>query len=123
MPSNSFGQELDSAAAVKDFCEVNFSLDFPMTGLVEVTGPDAHPFYAWAAEAGHAPTWNFHKLLLDGEGAIVAQLRHSHRARRSRAGRGDRGAAAALTPAPPTACRPRPNDGIPAPRNDREEIG
>ena len=46
VPSKSFGQELDSAAAVKDFCEVNFAIDFPMTGLVAVTGPDAHPFYA-----------------------------------------------------------------------------
>ena len=54
VPSRSFGQELDSAAAVKDFCEVNFAVDFPMTGLVEVTGPGAHPFYAWAAGQGQA---------------------------------------------------------------------
>jgi glutathione peroxidase len=72
VPSKSFGQELDSAAAVKDFCEVNFAIDFPMTGLVEVTGPQAHPFYLWAAEQGRAPTWNFHKVLLDGDGNIVA---------------------------------------------------
>ena len=72
VPSKSFGQELDSAAAVKDFCEVNFAIDFPMTGLVAVTGPDAHPFYVWAARQGQAPTWNFHKILLDGDGAIVA---------------------------------------------------
>ena len=72
VPSNSFRQELDSAGAVKEFCEVNFALDFPMTGLVEVVGPEAHPFYLWAAEAGYAPAWNFHKLLLDGEGRIVA---------------------------------------------------
>jgi glutathione peroxidase len=72
VPSRSFGQELDSAAAVKDFCEVNFAIDFPMTGLVEVTGAEAHPFYAWAAEQGQAPTWNFHKILLDADGRIVA---------------------------------------------------
>jgi glutathione peroxidase len=72
VPSRSFGQELDSAAAVKDFCEVNFAIDFPMTGLVEVTGAEAHPFYRWAAEQGHAPEWNFHKILLDGDGAIVS---------------------------------------------------
>jgi glutathione peroxidase len=74
VPSKSFGQELDSAAAVKDFCEVNFAIDFPMTGLVEVKGPAAHPFYVWAAEQGYAPRWNFYKLLLDGEGRIVAQF-------------------------------------------------
>ena len=73
-PSKSFNQELDTDAAVKEFCEVNFSLDFPMTGLVTVTGPEAHPFYLWAAEAGYVPDWNFHKLLLDGEGRIVAEF-------------------------------------------------
>jgi glutathione peroxidase len=72
VPSKSFGQELDSAGAVKDFCEANFAIDFPMTGLVEVRGPTAHPFYRWAAEQGYAPDWNFYKLLLDGDGRIVA---------------------------------------------------
>jgi glutathione peroxidase len=74
VPSPSFGQELGSAAEVKDFCEMNFALDFPMTGLVEVTGPEAHPFYARAAAEGFAPAWNFHKILLDGEGRMVAQF-------------------------------------------------
>jgi glutathione peroxidase len=72
VPSDSFRQELGSAAEVADFCEVNFGIDFPMTDLVEVTGPGAHPFYAWAAAQGVAPSWNFHKILLDGEGRIVA---------------------------------------------------
>ena len=74
MPSPSFGQELESAEAVKEFCEMNFAIDFPMTGLVEVKGPAAHPFYVWAAEQGYAPQWNFYKFLLDGEGRIVAQF-------------------------------------------------
>ena len=77
VPSRSFGQELDSAGAVKDFCEVNFAIDFPMTGIVEVTGAQAHPFYAWAADQGHAPTWNFHKLLLDGDGRLVGTFDRS----------------------------------------------
>lgn len=71
VPSNSFRQELSSEAAVRDFCEVNFALDLPMTGIVEVTGPGAHPFYAWAAAAGVVPRWNFHKILLDGEGRLA----------------------------------------------------
>ena len=53
---------------------MNFALDFPMTGLVEVRGPQAHPFYALAAAQGFAPAWNFHKILLDGEGRMVAQF-------------------------------------------------
>ena len=71
VPSDSFRQELATGAAVKDFCEVNFSIDFPMTEITPVTGPDAHPFYAWARDQGVAPRWNFHKILLDGEGRIV----------------------------------------------------
>ena len=41
---------------------------------MEVKGPGVHPFYAWAAEQGFAPHWNFVKLLLDGEGRIVRQF-------------------------------------------------
>jgi glutathione peroxidase len=73
VPSNSFGQELGTSAEVKDFCELNYAIDFPMTTLVEVRGPAAHPFYVWAAARGYAPGWNFHKILLDGEGRVVAE--------------------------------------------------
>ena len=71
IPSDSFRQELRSAEAVKDFCEVNFAIDFPMSDIVAVTGPSAHPFYRWAASEGVAPGWNFHKILLDPQGEIV----------------------------------------------------
>jgi glutathione peroxidase len=74
VPSPSFRQELGTAAEVRDFCEVNFAIDFPMTELVEVTGPGAHPFFAWAADQGAGPTWNFHKILLDGDGAIAGSF-------------------------------------------------
>ncbi len=74
VPSPSFGQELGSAGEVRDFCEMNFGIDFPMTALVEVRGPEAHPFYALAAAQGFAPDWNFHKILLDREGRMVAQF-------------------------------------------------
>ena len=70
-PSDDFRQELADEAAVKHFCEVNFSIDFPMTEIVDVKGPDAHPFYAWAADVEGAPRWNFYKYLIDGDGAIV----------------------------------------------------
>lgn len=74
VPSNSFRQELGSEAEVKEFCEVNFGISFPMTELVAVTGASAHPFYAWARDQGVAPSWNFHKILLDGEGRIVGSF-------------------------------------------------
>ncbi|MEO0360425.1 MAG: glutathione peroxidase, partial [Pseudomonadota bacterium] len=67
-----FNQELASNEAVKEFCEVNYSLTVPMTEVTEVTGDAAHPFYQWLREAhDFTPRWNFNKVLLDGEGRFV----------------------------------------------------
>ncbi|MEM8759646.1 MAG: glutathione peroxidase [Pseudomonadota bacterium] len=74
VPSDDFNQELDSDAAVKEFCSVNFALDFPMAGITPVVGTGAHPFYAWARrELGpsRAPRWNFHKYLVGPRGELV----------------------------------------------------
>ncbi|WP_424964555.1 glutathione peroxidase [Dinoroseobacter sp. S375] len=73
VPSDSFNQELESAAEVAEFCEINYGLDLPMTDITPVRGPDAHPFYSWLQQSeGVAPRWNFTKVLLDGEGGYVA---------------------------------------------------
>lgn len=73
VPSDAFRQELSSDAAVAEFCEVTYGLTIPMTTITDVTGPDAHPFYRWLAEAhGQRPAWNFSKALLDPTGALVA---------------------------------------------------
>lgn len=74
VPSDSFRQELGTDAAVKEFCEVNFAIDFPIAAITDVTGEDAHPFYRWAAAQGVAPAWNFHKILIDGEGGIAGSF-------------------------------------------------
>ena len=75
VPSNDFGgQEPGSNADIKKFCEVNYSIDFPMTGKVSVKGSDAHPFYKWAEKelgAPAAPKWNFHKYLVAPDGRLV----------------------------------------------------
>lgn len=73
VPSDSFRQELDSAAAVKDFCELNYDLDLPMTDITAVVGPEAHEFYKDVKrETGFEPRWNFNKVLLDPEGEVLA---------------------------------------------------
>lgn len=72
VPSDDFDQELESAAAVKDFCAVNFAIDFPMTAITPVSGTAAHPFYRWAADQAGAPRWNFHKYLVGPDGRLVA---------------------------------------------------
>lgn len=74
-PSNDFGgQEPGQAEEIKEFCEVNFNITFPMTDKTVVKGQSAHPFYQWAAaELGMMakPRWNFHKYLIDREGKLV----------------------------------------------------
>lgn len=71
VPSNDFNQEFATKAAVKEFCSVNFAIDFPMATITPVRGPDAHPFFAWAAEQHGAPSWNFNKYLVGPDGALI----------------------------------------------------
>ncbi|UOA25513.1 glutathione peroxidase [Pseudosulfitobacter sp. DSM 107133] len=73
VPSDDFRQELGSAAEVKEFCELTFGLDMPMTDITHVTGALAHPFYAQVRdETGFEPRWNFHKVLIGPEGQVAA---------------------------------------------------
>lgn len=72
VPSDDFNQELESAAEVKEFCEINFGLTLPMADMQHVRGPQAHPFFkAVAAETGFVPGWNFNKVLIGGDGQVV----------------------------------------------------
>ncbi|MDC0394412.1 glutathione peroxidase [Alphaproteobacteria bacterium] len=74
VPSNDFGgQEPGSDAQIKDFCEVNFNLDFPMTAKIKIKGKDGHPFYKWVGEElgwTALPKWNFHKYLITKDGQL-----------------------------------------------------
>jgi len=72
VPSDDFQQELDSAGEVKEFCEVTFGLDLPMTDITRVRGTAAHPFFRWLKdEHGFAPGWNFNKVLIGPDGGFV----------------------------------------------------
>ena len=72
VPSDDFAQELGSDAEVAAFCDLQFGLTLPMTTILPVRGPGAHPFYRWMATAhGFVPQWNFNKVLLDGAGRPV----------------------------------------------------
>jgi glutathione peroxidase len=72
VPSDDFNQELDSAAEVKEFCEINFNLTLPMTDMMHVRGSEAHEFYkAVEAETGFVPRWNFNKVLIDPTGTVA----------------------------------------------------
>ena len=72
VPSDDFNQELGSEGEVKEFCEITFGLDVPMTEITSVRGRSAHPFYAWLREEhGFQPRWNFNKVLIGPEGELV----------------------------------------------------
>ena len=76
VPSDDFRQELDSNAEVKEFCELNYGIDMPMTGVTHVKGRKAHPFFASLKdEAGFAPRWNFNKVLIAPDGTVAATYR------------------------------------------------
>ena len=58
---------------IKEFCEVNFNINFPMTSKVDVKGENAHEIYKWALKnygKSAVPKWNFHKILINSEGKI-----------------------------------------------------
>ena len=74
VPSNQFGgQEPGTESEIKDFCETNFNITFPITSKYDVKGSNAHPIYLWAKETygkSAVPKWNFHKILINKEGKI-----------------------------------------------------
>ena len=74
VPSNDFYQEYKDEKDVKNFCELTFGVNFPMTSITAVRGSSAHPFYKWAKVTyGNKtiPKWNFHKILVNKEGKII----------------------------------------------------
>ena len=75
VPTGDFGgQELASNGAIKEFCSVNFSIDFLMTEKTFINGDNAHPFYQWAGDKVGMlgqPRWNFHKYLIGRDGHIA----------------------------------------------------
>jgi glutathione peroxidase len=74
IPSNQFGgQEPGANSEIKDFCETNFNITFPMTSKYDVKGDKAHPIYLWAKDTygkSTVPKWNFHKILINKNGKV-----------------------------------------------------
>ena len=73
VPSNSFNQEKKKNSEVKEFCEVNFGITFPLSAITEVKGNNAHELFKWAKTnhgSSAVPKWNFHKILINKEGKI-----------------------------------------------------
>jgi glutathione peroxidase len=74
VPTNNFKQEPGSNDQIKDFCETNFGITFPMTEKINVIGANSHPFYKWAKDdfgISAIPKWNFHKIIIGKDGKVA----------------------------------------------------
>ena len=74
VPSNDFGgQEPGGPQEIHQTAET-YGVSFPIAAKVKVLGPEAHPFYRWAAQERprDLPKWNFHKYLVGRDGHITA---------------------------------------------------
>jgi len=74
VPSNDFNQEPGGASEILDTAHGKYGVSFPLTEKTNLRGPDAHPFYRWAAAERplDVPTWNFHKYLVGRDGRLAA---------------------------------------------------
>jgi glutathione peroxidase len=75
VPSNDFGgQEPGGPAEISETANKEYGVTFPLTAKAVVKGPDAHPFYKWAAaeRPQETPKWNFHKYLIGSDGYMRA---------------------------------------------------
>lgn len=77
-PCNQFGkQESGSNDEIKDFCDLNFNISFPLFQKIEVNGEGAHPLYQELKN--QAPgllgskniKWNFTKFLVGKNGKVI----------------------------------------------------
>lgn len=72
VPSNDFNQEPGDATAIAETAH-HHGVTFPIAAKAELRGPNAHPFYKWAAteRPKELPRWNFHKYLVGRNGHIA----------------------------------------------------
>ncbi|MFT5316177.1 MAG: glutathione peroxidase [Candidatus Krumholzibacteriia bacterium] len=75
-PSNNFGkQEPGAAAEIREFCDDNYKVTFPMFQKSVVVGEDKNNIYQYMTEGGlEEPTWNFTKYLVNKEGRVIARF-------------------------------------------------
>ena len=77
-PANNFaGQEPGSASEIRQFCNQNYGVTFPLMEKISVKGDDMHPLYRWLTSRekngvmDSEVRWNFQKYLIDENGNLV----------------------------------------------------
>jgi glutathione peroxidase len=81
-PCNQFmGQEPGTAAEIREFCDTNYHVQFPLFEKIDVNGAKAHPIYQELTRATDADgeagdvKWNFEKFLVAPDGTVVGRFR------------------------------------------------
>jgi len=77
-PANNFlKQEPGSNLEIKDFCDKNYGITFPIMSKVSVKGNDIDPIFEWLTQKEKNGvkdidvTWNFQKFLINENGELV----------------------------------------------------
>ena len=80
-PANNFGgQEPGTDNQIKEFCKVNYGVNFPMFSKVSVKGGDQHPLFKYLTTADNPDftgeiKWNFEKFLISTDGVLKHRFR------------------------------------------------
>ncbi|MEX2474811.1 glutathione peroxidase [Marinobacter sp.] len=77
-PCNQFmNQDPADNDGISEFCSLNYGVEFPMFGKIEVNGPGAHPMYRFLKQeakgvmGSEKVKWNFTKFLVNRDGQVV----------------------------------------------------
>ncbi len=77
-PANNFmKQEPGTDEEIKDFCQKNYGVTFPVMSKISVKGDDMHPLYKWLTTKelngfeDSEVKWNFQKYLIDETGKLI----------------------------------------------------
>ena len=76
-PCDQFGhQEPGEDEEIREFCEMNYGVEFPLFSKIEVNGDSAHPLYKFlkgekSGLLGDSIKWNFTKFLVDKQGNVI----------------------------------------------------
>ena len=80
-PCNQFGgQEPGTNSEINNFCEINYSVTFPIFSKIKVNGPDSHPLFKLLKNdkpgifRTESIKWNFTKFLVNRNGEVVKRF-------------------------------------------------
>ena len=80
-PCNQFGgQEPGNDEEINEFCDINYSVTFPIFSMIKVNGPEAHPLFKLLKNdkpgifRTQSIKWNFTKFLINNDGKIIERF-------------------------------------------------